>query len=257
MILVKYLLTVIFTISLFTGCTAIKQEKLEEVFHTNSAYGVKKDYQEISNFLIKLKEKLDKRNPKAYDKTKAAQIYTDIKNLTNTLDLSFNGNPINSYQGYLQIAFSKDNIKNRNDFLILGLYKMFYEAYSIGKSYKLTAFSYDKSMVQRAYQNLQVIAWKVKMDKDLNKNYLFLTWQNNWQIELEKKIAKGENPSWKDLQNLKYIKDGKETMFSASNSSFEVLFNLMKYRTGLSLKRLGVEPADLSLAAIKGLFLFL
>lgn len=253
----KYLAVVIFSISLFSGCTSIKQEKLGEVFQSNNAIEIKNDYKEISKFIINFKEKLDKRNPNAYSKDLAPAIYTQIDKLENTIELKYNNNSISSYKGYLQIAFSKDDIKNRNDYLILGLYKMMYEAYNINDSMKLTAFAYSEEKLQIAYKNLQVLTWKLKVDKDLNGDYLFLTWQNNWQIELEKKVNKGLNPSWEDIQNLEHIKNGKESIFTYSNFSYENLLNTISYRVNMSLKRLGVEPTEMGVQAIKSLFIFL
>lgn len=257
MVYVRNILLVVVTISLFTGCISVKQERLGEVFQSNSAVEIKKDYKAISKLVLQFKEKLDKRNPNAFDKELSNEIYTNINNLENSISLKYNGNDITSYKGYLQIAFSKDDIKNRNDYLILGLYKMFYDSYDISNSYKITAFSYDKEKIQRLYSNLQVIAWKIKVDRDLSDNYLFLTWQNNWQIELEKRVKEGKNLSWSEIQELEYIKNEKESIFGASNFSFETILNLMNYRVRTSLERLGVEPTDMSINAIKSLFIFL
>ena len=257
MVYVKNILLVVISISLFSACSSIKQEHLEEVFQSNSAIGIKEDYKNISKNILILKEKLDKRNPKAYDKTIASDIYTQVNNLTNDLNLSYKDKELTSYKGYLQIAFSKDDIPNRNDFLILGLYKLIYDSYDIKNSYKLTAFSYDKEKLQRLYNNLQIISWKIKVDKDLNDNYLYLTWQNNWQIELAEKVSKGLEPSWQDIQNLTYIKNKKESIFGYSNLSFETKLTEIKNRVKMSLNKLGVEPTEMSIKAIKSFFIFL
>ena len=254
---IKNSLLFVFIISVFTGCISIKQENLEEVFQSTSAIEIKKDYRKISKDILLFKEKLDKRNPSAFDVNIANQIYTQIENLENTFELNYNNMPITSYKGYLQIAFSKDDIKNRNDYLIVGLYKLLYDSYDIENSYKLTAFSYDKEKLQRLYNNLQILSWKIKVDKDLSGNYLFLTWQNNWQIELEKRVNQGKNPSWSEIQELEYIKNGEESIYGYSNFSFETLLTLMNYRVKTSLERLGVEPTEMSINAIKSLFIFL
>jgi len=254
---IKNILLVIFVVSLFSSCVAVKQERLGEVFQSNSAVEIKKDYKAISKFILQFKEKLDKRNPNAFDENLSNEIYTQIDNLQNNISLQYNGKDITSYKGYLQIAFSKDDIKNRNDYLIIGLYKLLYDSYDVEDSYKLTAFSYDKEKLQRLYSNLQILSWKIKVDKDLSDNYLFLTWQNNWQIELEKKIKNAETLTWSDFQNLEYIKNGKESIFGYSNFSFDRVLTLMNYRVKSSLERLGVEPTDMSIQAIKSLFIFL
>lgn len=257
MLYVKNIVLVLITIVLFSGCISIKKENLGEVFQSNGAIEIKKDYKKISKLVIKLKEKLDKRNPRAYDENMASKIYSQIDNLENNIDLKFKNSTVNSYKNYLQIAFSKDDIKNRNDYLILGLYKQIYDAYDMSSSYKMTAFSYDNEKLQRLYHNLQILSWKIKVEKDLNDNYLFLTWQNNWQIELEKKVKRGLKPTWKDFENLAYIKSGEENIFGYSNFSFEHTILHMKNRVEMTLERLGVEPTEMSINAIKSLFIFL
>ena len=254
---IKNIVLILLTLSFFTGCISIKKENLGEVFQSTGAIEIKKDYKKITKLVIKLKNKLDKRNPRAYDKDMASKIYSEIDNLENNLELDFKNSSVNSYKSYLQIAFSKDDIKNRNDYLILGLYKQIYEAYDISSSYKITAFSYDKEKLQRLYHNLQILSWKIKVEKDLNDNYLFLTWQNNWQIELERKVKNGLKPSWKDFQNLTYIKSGEENIFGYSNFSFEHTILHMKNRVEMTLERLGIEPTEMSINAIKSLFIFL
>lgn len=140
----KNIVLFIITIFFFTGCVSLKKESVQEMFQSNNAVEIKNDYKKITRLVIRLKEKLDKRNPKAYDENLASSIYTEIDNLQDTINLKFKNNTLGSYKSYLQIAFSKDDIKNRNDYLILGLYKNIYDAYDISSSYKITAFSYDK-----------------------------------------------------------------------------------------------------------------
>jgi hypothetical protein len=254
---IKNSVLVIFTILLFTGCISIKKENIQEVFQSNNAVEIKRDYKKAVKLVITLKDKLDKRNPSAYDKELASKIYSEIDNLENTVNLKFKNNDMNSYKSYLQIAFSKDDIKNRNDYLILGLYKHIYDAYDIESSYKLTAFSYDKEKLQRLYNNLQILSWKIKTERDLSGNYMFLTWQNNWQVELEKKVKNGITPTWKDFENLAYIKSGEESVFGYSNFSFELTILQIKNKVEMTLERLGIEPTDMSINAIKSLFIFL
>ncbi len=253
----KNIVLFIITIFFFTGCVSLKKETVQEMFQSNNAVEIKNDYKKITRLVIRLKEKLDKRNPKAYDENLASSIYTEIDNLQDTINLKFKNNDVGSYKSYLQIAFSKDDIKNRNDYLILGLYKNIYDAYDISSSYKITAFSYDKEKLLKLYKNLQILAWKIKVEKDLNDNYLFLTWQNNWQIELEKKVKAGLKPTWEDFKNLAYIKNGQESIFGYSNLSFEHIILQMKARVGTTLERLGTEPTQMSLNTIKSIFIFL
>ncbi|WP_375723005.1 hypothetical protein LXN10_10660 [Arcobacter sp. KX21116] len=253
----KNIVLALVTVAFFSGCVSIKKENVQEMFQSNNAVEIKNDYKKITRLVISLKEKLDKRNPKAYDEDLASSIYTEIDSLEDNINLRFKNNKVGSYKSYLQIAFSKDDIKNRNDFLILGLYKNIYDAYDISSSYKITAFSYDKEKLLKLYKNLQILAWKIKVEKDLSDNYLFLTWQNNWQIELEKKVKAGLKPTWKDFENLAYIKNGEESIFGYSNLSFEHIILQMKARVGTTLERLGTEPTQMSLNTIKSLFIFL
>lgn len=152
---------------------------------------------------------------------------------------------------------SKDEVNNRNDYLILGLYKQLYEAYMLNESHKITALGYDIDKLKELYYSLQVINWQIKSREDINHNYLFLTWQNNWQIELKKKMKNNEKLSWEVLESLEYIKLNKETLFSPSNSNFEVLMQQMIYRVQNSLKILGAEPLDVSIEIMKTLIFFL
>jgi hypothetical protein len=247
----------IVAVVLFSGCISATQERVEKMLQTNSANSMKKDYTQITKELIVFKDKLDKRNPSAFDKTVSNQMYTEINNLTNTLNLPYENIQLHTYKEYLQIAFSKFEIKNRNDYLILGLYKEIYDAYDIQSGHQITALTYDKNKLQNLYQNLQILKWKLSHAKDAKDEYLFLTWQNNWQIELEKRLKQKEIKTYEDILNLKYIKEGKETLFSQSNMSFEVLLSSMMYHVKNSLETLGVEPVDVGLEAVKTMFIFL
>ncbi len=251
----KYLLSLLIVI-LFTGCVPQK-ESVQTFFQTDSATTIKKDYAFAIKSLKTLKTKLDKRNPKAFDKTLVKSMNTLIDNLDNTLHLKFQGRTIDNYKDYLQLAFSKDSIKNRNDYFTLGLYYLIYDAYDIKEGHQVTALSYSTEKLEKLYKNLQIIKWKIKYAKNINDNYLFLTWQNNWQIELKKRIKKGYEPSWKELQQLEYIKNGKESFFVASNFSFEVLLTQMTDRVANTLQLLGITPQEMSLEALKAIFIFI
>lgn len=257
MVLLKQIIFAGLFISLFSGCYSATQDRVEKLLQTDAANIIKNDYKSVVKQLVIFKEKLDKRNPKAYSKTNAPIIYTQLDNLQNTFNLKYANNDLVKYKEYLQIAFSKSEVEHRNDYLVLGLYKLIYDAYDIEEGHQITALSYDEEKLQRLYQNLQILKWKIKTDRDLNNDYLFLTWQNNWQIELEQKLKKGQEPTYEDLKNLKFIKDKKESLFSASNTSFEVLLTIMSQRVQNSLETMGVEPVDLGIEAVKSVFLFL
>lgn len=243
-------------VSLFSGCVST-QDRIESLLQTSAATVIKNDYKNIAQQLIVFKDKLDKRNPKSYDKELAPLMYTQINELENKINLKYGSNEIGSYKEYLQIAFSKTDIQNRDDYLILGMYKLMYDAYDIQDGHRVSAFSYNEEKLQRLFHNLQILKWKIKTAKDLKEEYLFLTWQNNWQIELEKRVRKGEKPTFEELQNLEYIKNNKESLFSSSNTSFEVILTQMIQHVKNSLETLGVEPVDMGIEAIKSVFIFL
>lgn len=73
---------------------------------------------------------------------------------------------------YLYYAFSENEIRNRNDFLILGMYKLIYEAFAYSNNHTFAATQYDKSSMIKLYETLQVIRWKVRTNKDKNNQYL-------------------------------------------------------------------------------------
>lgn len=257
MVLLKQIIFAGLVISLLGGCYSATQDRVEKLLQTDAANIIKNDYKSVVKQLVAFKDKLDKRNPKAYSKTNAPIIYTQLDNLQNTFNLKYANNDLVKYKEYLQIAFSKSEVENRNDYLVLGLYKLVYDAYDIGSGHQMTAFGYDENKLQRLYQNLQILKWKLKTARDLNNEYLFLTWQNNWQVELEKRVQRGEKLSYEELQNLEYIKNDKETLFSASNNSFEILLTVMAVRVKNTLETMGVEPTDLGIEAVKSIFLFL
>ena len=102
-----------------------------------------------------------------------------------------------------------------------------------------------------------MIKWKIRTAKDTNDNFLFITWQNNWQIELHEKVKKGINPTWEVLENLPSIKNGKESLFDHSNPNFEILLNHMIAHVKNSARTIGDEPVDIGLNAMISLVLFL
>ena len=136
--LIYFFLLIIF----FSGC-ASSQNKVEEFFQTDNATHIKKDYYEIVNRLIEYKKKLDKRNPQNYNRQLSYRISNELKNSTNKLFLKKDGKYIDDFNDYLKIAISPKKIANRNDYLILGLYKQIYKAYRVDKNIQITTLSYE------------------------------------------------------------------------------------------------------------------
>jgi len=253
----KQLFFITVLISLLTGCVKPK-DRIHEFLQTDSATQIREDYKSILKHLVLFKSKLDKRNPNSYDKKLSNQLFQDIRTYKNSIKIDVNNNYLTKYDEYFKQAFDKkSNIKNRNDFLILGMYKSVYEAYDLKKGHQITALTYDKEKLQKLYYNLNVLKWKIKTARNDNREYLFLTWQKNWQIELENKIHKGAKPSWEMIQNLEYIKQNRESIFESSNFSFEILLSRMITDVKNTLKNIGEEPVDVGIEAIKGLVFFI
>ena len=243
----KYLLIVI--VLFFTSCSNI-QEKVRNAVQSENAKQIRNNYKEIITLLSLYKTKLDKRNPQNYSKNLNSLLEKDIESTKNTINLFTHINNTSlQYTDYLNLAFNKaESIENRNDYLVIGLYKMFYNAYNMDVKYKMTAFSYDLAVLQKAYKNLQILQWKIKVDKDINDKYLFLTWQNNWQVELKNKLEETalENININQLENIKLKK---ESLLDPSNNSFEVLTSKMILYMERSIKMLHAEPENLTIDA--------
>ncbi|WP_024954146.1 hypothetical protein [Sulfurospirillum arcachonense] len=250
-------ISILLMIMIFSGCTN-SQQKIKELFQTDNATHLKKDYYEMVKLLISYKKKLDARNPKSFDKQYAPYIYQELNNNTNKLFLKYENKYISDYNQYLKIALDKEKpIKNRNDYLILGIYKYMYKAYQLNESHQVTTLSYDKKSLESLYYALKVLRWQIRTKKDINNKYLFLTWQNNWQIELQENIKNGEKPSWELIQKLQYIANEKESIYSSSNFNFEIILTQMIHHVKNSLIIMDNEPLDVSIEAMKSLIFFL
>lgn len=250
-ILFIFMIPIIF---LLFGCTP-KQSKVNEFLQSSSATALEKDYYEVTKLLLSLKQKLDARNPNQYDKQRVFYIEKEIKEGTNKLFLAYEGKYLKDYDAYLKVAFTKKpDIQKRNDYLILGLNKLINETYKKQEGHKFTTLGFEKENFKKLYYYLKVLNWKLKTDRDEKGDYLFLTWQKNWQIELEKSL---KTQTLKNLEELPHIKSKKETLLEPSNFSFEVIMNQMFFHVKNSSVHVGDEPLELSLEAMKSLVFFL
>lgn len=250
----------IFCIILFftQGCTTLTQEKLSETLQSNGATQLRKDYKNITHSLIVYKQKLDLRNPKAFSKESARMIVDDMERSLNSIRFIYKGKTLVHYDEYFRVAFDPSpTISDRNDFLMVGLHKLLWESYQIGKGHHMTTLSFHQENFKKLYYYLEVIKWKIRTAKDPHGNYLFLTWQNNWQVELSMRLKQGEKPSWELIQNLPSLKNGKESLFDPSNPNFEILLNQIIAYVKNSARIVGDEPLDVGLEAMKSLVLFL
>ena len=235
----------------FTGCGFSKQN-IQSMARTNSSSEIVKYKNEITTSLLKYKKKLDLRNPNSYNKKLSKNIKYQIQTNQDYINILQNGKKLKTYDEYLYYAFKDEEISNRNDFLIIGLYKLIYKAYSLDDKHKFTALEHNKYELSKLYKYLQVLRWKIRTQKDINNNYLFNTWQNNWQLELSHKNQNDLNI----IKNLEYIKTNKETIFSHSNFSFEVLLSRILLNVEYTLRKINIEPYEMSTSAIRS-FIFI
>ncbi|MEA1915391.1 MAG: hypothetical protein U9N30_08740 [Campylobacterota bacterium] len=251
------LASLIFTIVLFSGCSLSEQPQVKKLFQTNNATTTHDNYKNSLIQLLQYHKKLNLRNPTKYNPKTVRIIHNEIKYSNNNYFLfGTQTRQMRHYKDYLNLAFSKDDVRYRSDYLILGMYKLLYDTYSMHTSHKFTSLSYDFQKFHHAHKLMQVIQWKIKNDKDKYNNYLFKTWQNNWQLELEKKIKQGVEPSWELIQKLKFIQNKQESIFDPSNNSFELLSNNIIQNLKRDIKSMGQEPVDLATDALS-FFIFL
>ncbi|MCF6309419.1 MAG: hypothetical protein L3J19_02930 [Sulfurimonas sp.] len=234
-----------------TGCSTKEDYSfVKSIFQTDGASTVKAHVDILRNKLLEYKIKLNKRNPNYYCKKTDETITNEIKNSTNNLTLALLTNKINStYKDYLNIAFSSEYVTDRNDYLIMGIYKLFYRAYTVERSHTVTTMQYDIEKLQEANKMMQIIQYKIQTATNNDGNYLFITWQRPWQIEV---LAKINNKKEIDLD--KYTK--KQLLYH-SNMSFQVISSGMISTIQETLKSLGAEATNLSRSAIKSIFIFL
>ena len=248
----------IFLILFINGCATKDSNFVNRVFQTNGATLMQEYLTILDNMLLQLGIKLKKRNNEIFSKDILLYLENDMRNGVDTVYLPLEDvTNKNNFKEYIKIAFSKDGIKRRGDYLLVGLYKMFYWSFEAKSLHKFSAIQYDGKKLQEAYEILQVVAWKIKVAKDKDGDFLYLTWQNNWQVELQKRVKRGEKLSVKLINSLKYIKNKKESLLSPSNLSFEALFDRMLFVYERALKTVGVEPKSLGADALRALFLML
>lgn len=245
----KFLVLVIFILS-FQSC--VSTNSIKGIAQTNSASQIEEYKNEVLRLLVKYKQKLDLRNPYSFNKKLASNINHQINTRQNFINIIQDGKKLTSYKQYLHYSFSDEEVRNRNDFLILGIYKLIYKAFKLEEEHTFIASQYNKEDMLKLYKYLQIIRWKVKTNRDKNGQYLFKTWQNNWQLELENSDLTDLNV----IKELRYIKNKKETIFDHSNFSFEIIISNMLVNIEYILKKINVEPYEVGMSAIKS-FVFI
>jgi len=237
---------------LFFQACSFNKTTIRSIAQTNSATQIEENKNEILKCLIKYKQKLDLRNPYSYNKKIKNDIVHQIDLNQDYINLIQNEKKLTKYNEYFYYAFLENEVKNRNDFLIIGIYKLIFKAFSLEKEHQFTAIEYNQYDMLKLYEYLQVVRWKIRTAKDKNGNYLFNTWQNNWQLELSKKDDRDLNI----IKELEYIKNKKESIYDHSNFSFEVLISQMLINIEHSLRKINIEPYDMSISALKS-FVFI
>ncbi|MEA3553511.1 MAG: hypothetical protein U9R39_03790 [Campylobacterota bacterium] len=246
----KYIL--IAMLVLFTGCTS-SSSGVKKIFQTDDSSYLQTNYSNIVTLILQYKIKLDKRNPSAYNKQLNNQLVKAIKSSQNNIVLyTQESKVLINYVDYFNYAFdTSKNIKNRNDYLIVGMYKLVHNIYLMNKNHKFTSYEYDLKKLQKGHKNLQILRWKINNTKDKNGKYLFYTWQQNWQIELENQYNKNGYIDYVGIKNLKYLKNKKESLFNPSNSSFNMVINKIIFNLENSISILDMTPEELTKEILK------
>ena len=247
----KFLLNVLIVVFIFNGCSTKKDNSfVHSIFQTNGATAVREQTDMLRDSLLIYKKKLDKRNPNYYSKEDAPFIINEIRYKKNYINLELLENKKKViYKDYLNIAFDKNYVKNRNDYLVLGIYKMLYWAYTIDRKHTITTMQYDINKLQEANKMMQIIQYRVQTAKNKDGDYLFLTWQRQWQVEVLKKINQD-----KEIDLSKYTN---EQLLYHSNMNFQVISSKMIFTLQETLRYLGAEGVNLSTQAIKSVLLFI
>ncbi len=247
--ILKIFILIFLTLS-FSACTSKKSDSfVHSIFQTNGASAVRLHTDSLKKLLVEYKIILDKQNPNNYSKRYSNEIKNEIKNATTHVKIKFKNKKNPNYKDYLNKAFSKEAVKNRNDYLILGIYKLLYWAYTIDRSHTITTMQYDIKKLQEANRVMQIVQDRVQHSKDKKGNYLFITWQRAWQTELLKDINDGKAI---DLYNYK-----RKQLLLEPHMEFKVVSSNMISTVQSTLVYLGAEATNLGTQAIKSVFIFL
>ncbi len=233
-------LLVLFSLSLFGG-----EFSLSNLVKSNGQIKIEEYLKDIDFLIDEFREKLNKRNPFGYDKKSASLIKSALLSHKKIVLRSSFSNSVE----VLRYALDREhNVKYRNDYLIIGLHDMIYEAFERDE-FKFTALSYDVNRLNKLYKNLQILFWQINTYKDKNGDYLFLTWQNEWQLALQKRLQNGESFK-KAVSSL-----DKEELFKPCNMSFSMIYAKILYIVGKIIKQSGGEPTEIGVNVIKSIAL--
>ena len=223
---------------------------IKNLIKTNGEITIEGYLKDLDELIYQFYIKLNKRNPSNYNENAKENIKYALKNHTFIHLNGYDNNPVKILQLSLQ---REQTITNRNDYLIIGLHNMIYKAFLRDK-FKITALSYKLKNIEKLYTNLQILFWQVGTYKDKNGNYLFLTWQKNWQLELQKKIKKGQSLQSAMIEILS-SKNVEKSFLEPSNMSFSMIYAKIFYIMEKIIKACGGEPKEVSTTILKSIAL--
>ncbi len=217
----------------------------KNLIKTNKEIKIEEYLKDIDSLLLRFYKKLNKRNPNSFNKNNFSIIEDALKNGKYIYIRNFADTPVM----IIKEALNRDKkISFRNDYLIIGLHDMIYKAFK-RDDFKITALSYDLEKLNKLFLNLQIIFWQINTYKDRQGDYLFLTWQNDWQIRLSKKLKKGE-PFKKVVSNF-----SEDELLKPCNMSFSMIYAKILYIIEKIIKERGGEPQEIGVNVLKSLAL--
>lgn len=218
---------------------------VKNLIKTNKEIKIEEYLSDIDSLLVKFYEKLNRRNPNSFNKKNENIIKSSLREGRYIFVSGYEREPI----ALIKKALDKEKkISFRNDYLIIGIHDMIYKVFK-RDDFKVTALSYDLEKLNRLFLNLQIIFWQINTYKDREGNYLFLTWQNDWQVRLLKALREGEDFK-KALLNLK-----QDELLKPCNMSFSMIYSNILYIIEKIIKERGGEPREIGVNVLKSLAL--
>ncbi len=244
----KYVyITVLIIGFLFNGCTGNPSE-VQKIFQTDDTAHIQSDYHKSIKLILEYKKKLDKKNPNGYNKRFSYHLIENIQSSRDHIILhTSKGKVLKHYVEYFNYAFDTTNyVQYRNDYLIIGMYKLIHSIYMMEKQHKFISYEYDVDRLKNGYRNLQTLHWKISYNKYPNGNYIFNTWQKEWQIELLKQYNIKKLLDYRQIQKLPTIENSKESIFNPSDCTFSKLLNKIIYNVENSIGIIDLTPEELT-----------
>ncbi len=244
----KYIHIIVLIIGfIFNGCTGNPSE-VQKIFQTDDTAHIQSNYHKSIKLLLEYKKQLDKKNPNSYNKRFSQHLIENIKSSRDHIVLhTSTGKVLRHYVEYFKYAFDTTSyVQYRNDYLIIGMYKLIHSIYVMEKQHKFLAYEYDIVRLKNGYKNLQTLHWKIRHSKDTKGNYIFHTWQKNWQIELLTKYNIKSSLDYRQIKDLTSIKNSSESIFNSSDCYFSKTLNKIIYNVENSIGIIDLTPEELT-----------